>query len=65
MIREKTHPCASVISVFFDKATRMASMLLCDLWANSLICFFKRIGRLVVSHRSRRFAQMHFTSSLR
>ena len=36
-----------------------------DLWANSPTCFFKRIGRLVVSHRSLRFAQMHFTSSLR
>ena len=29
---------------------------LCDLWENSPICFFKRIGRLVVSHRSLRFA---------
>ena len=63
MIREKTHPCASVISVFFDKATRTASMLLCDLWANSLTCFFKHIGRLVVSHRSLRFAQMFFLAS--
>ena len=46
-------------------ASRMASVIVCDLWANSPICFFKRIGRLVVSHRSLRFAQMHFTSSLR
>ncbi len=46
-------------------ARRMASVIVCDLWANSPICFFKRIGRLVVSHRSLRFAQMHFTSSLR
>ena len=39
-------------------ARRMASVIVCDLWANSPICFFKRIGRLVVSHRSLRFAQM-------
>ena len=48
------------VSCSFDKSPRMASVLLCDLWANSLTCFFKRIGRLVVSHRSLRFAQMFF-----
>ena len=64
MIREKTHPCASVISVFFDKITPHGiCVALCDLWAKSLICFFKRIGRLVVSHRSLRFAQMFFLAS--
>ena len=39
-------------------ARRMASVIVCDLWTNSPICFFKRIGRLVVSHRSLRFAQI-------
>ena len=41
-------------------ARLMAFVIVCDLWANSPICFFKRIGRLVVSHRSLRFAQMQF-----
>ena len=49
----------------FCPSRRMASVIVCDLWANSPICFFKRIVRLVVSHRYLRFAQMHFTSSLR
>ena len=31
---------------------------LCDLWACSPTCFFKRIERLGYSHRSPRFAQM-------
>ena len=44
-------------------ARRMAFVIVCDLWANSPICFFKRIGRLVVSHRSLRFAQMQFHSA--
>ena len=44
-------------------ARRMAFVIVCDLWANSPICFFKRIGRLVVSHRSLRFAQMFFLAS--
>ena len=67
MIREKTDPCASVKlppfgrwgfaeSHVFDKSTPNGICVApCDLWANSPTCFFKRIGRLVVSHRSRRF----------
>ena len=36
MIREKTHPCASVISVFFDKITPHGICIaLCDLWENN------------------------------
>ena len=45
VIREKTHPCASVISVFFDKATRMASVLLCAICGRTIIpaCSFDKI----------------------
>ena len=44
MIREKTDPCASVISVFFDKASRMASVLLCA------ICGRKQATRMAIQH---------------
>ena len=38
MIREKTHPCASVKSVFFDKSSPHGICVdLCDLWAKKNI----------------------------
>ena len=50
--------------MFFDKITPHGICVAPrDLWANSPTCFFKRIGRLVVSHRSLRFAQMFFLAS--